>query len=231
MKQYYSDNKKFDKIDKTKKSKTEKTPFDFIINTLKILQNKIPIPEGFLKNEIYKYPFQILSNLSKQEKNNTLNQIKSEYDKYFSEEYEIAKQFWNSMNFITFFLNDESKKNLLNNEDIMSLLDNYKSEEEMNEIETEIKKNMNSPQEDNQFWRDAYELLKYLKHKKLMEDLYNNFINNQRINHKLDIINEEDDENNNNNENEKNKKIKNKKNNYIDDVDDVEDVDKCNDYD
>ena len=232
MKEYNYNNKKLDKLDKTdktdknKKSKSQKNPFDFIINTLKILQNKNPIPEGFLKNEIYKYPFQILNNLSKEEKNNTLNQIKNEYNKYFSEEYEIAKQFWKSMNFISFFLNDESKKNLLNNEDIMSLLDNYKSEEEMNQIETEIKKNMNSPQEDTQFWRDSYELLKYLKHKKLMEDLYNNFINNQRINHKLEIINEEDEENNSENENE-NKQLKKdnkKENNYIDDVDVVDDV-------
>ena len=163
MKEYNYNNKKLDKLDKTdktdknKKSKSQKNPFDFIINTLKILQNKTPIPEGFLKNDIYKYPFQILNNLSKEEKNNTLNQIKNEYNKYFSEEYEIAKQFWKSMNFISFFLNDESKKNLLNNEDIMSLLDNYKSEEEMNQFETEIKKNMNSPQEDTQFWRDSYE--------------------------------------------------------------------------
>ena len=232
MKEYNYNNKKLDKLDKTdktdknKKSKSQKNPFDFIINTLKILQNKTPIPEGFLKNDIYKYPFQILNNLSKEEKNNTLNQIKNEYNKYFSEEYEIAKQFWKSMNFISFFLNDESKKNLLNNEDIMSLLDNYKSEEEMNQIETEIKKNMNSPQEDTQFWRDSYELLKYLKHKKLMEDLYNNFINNQRINHKLEIINEEDEENNSENENE-NKQLKKdnkKENNYIDDVDVVDDV-------
>ena len=193
MKEYYSNNKKLDKIDKTKKKDAQKFPFDFIINILKILQNKNPIPEGFLKNEIYKYPFQILNNLSKEERNYTLNQIKNEYNKYFSEEYEIAKQFWKSMNFISFFLNDESKKNLLNNEDIMSLLDNYKSEEEMNQIENEIKKNINSPQEDTQFWRDSYELLKYLKHKKLMEDLYNNFINNQRINHKLEIINEEEE--------------------------------------
>ena len=232
MKEYNYNNKKLEKLDKTdktdknKKIKSQKNPFDFIINTLKILQNKTPIPEGFLKNEIYEYPFQILNNLSKEEKNNTLNQIKNEYNKYFSEEYEIAKQFWKSMNFISFFLNDESKKNLLNNEDIMSLLDNYKSEEEMNQIETEIKKNMNSPQEDTQFWRDSYELLKYLKHKKLMEDLYNNFINNQRINHKLEIINEEDEENNSENENE-NKQLKKdnkKENNYIDDVDVVDDV-------
>ena len=160
-------------------------PIDFIFTTLKILQNKTPIPEGFIKKEIYKYPFEILNNLSNTEKQEALNKIRKEYNKYFSEEFEIAKQYWKSMNILSQFICDENKKNLLNNEEIMSLLDNYKSEEEMLEIEKEIKKNMNSENDDNQFWRDAYELLNYLKHKKLMEDLYNNFINNQRINLKL----------------------------------------------
>jgi hypothetical protein len=136
------------------------------------------------------------------------------------------------MYYISLFLNDGNKKNLLNNEDMMTLLDNYKSEEEMNQIENEIKKNMNSPEEDTQFWKDSYDLLKYLKNKKLLEDLYNNFINNQRINHNIEIIdekeNEEDEEqeeiNNIINSDIKAKnmdKIENK--NYIDDVDDIED--------
>ncbi len=167
-------------------SKNQK-PIDFIFNNLKILQNKTPIPDNFLKKEIYKYPFEILNDLTNEEKQETLNKIKKEYHKYFSEEFEIAKQYWKSMNIISSFLCDENKKNLLNNEEITSLLDNYKSEEEMNQIEAEIKNNMNSDNDDNdtQFWRNAYELLNYLKHKKLMEDLYNNFINNQRINLQL----------------------------------------------
>ena len=167
-------------------SKNQK-PIDFIFNNLKILQNKTPIPDNFLKKEIYKYPFEILNDLTNEEKQETLNKIKKEYNKYFSEEFEIARQYWKSMNIISSFLCDENKKNLLNNEEITSLLDNYKSEEEMNQIEAEIKNNMNSDNDDNdtQFWRNAYELLNYLKHKKLMEDLYNNFINNQRINLQL----------------------------------------------
>ena len=116
--------------DKNNKQKKEKEkPFEFILSTLKTLQNKNPIPEGFSRKEIYKYPFEILNDLPKKEKQETLNLIRKEYNKYFSEDYEIAKQFWKSMNFISFFMNDESKKNLLKNEEIMSLLDNYKSEE------------------------------------------------------------------------------------------------------
>ena len=202
------------------------------MNTLKTLQSKKSIPKDFFKKEIYKYPFEILNNLSKEEKEYTLNQIKIEYNKYFSEEIEIAKQYWKSMYYISLFLNDESKKNLLNNEEMMNLLDNYKSEEEMNQIENEIKKNMNSPEEDTKFWKDSYDLLKYLKNKKLLEDLYNNFINNQRINHNIEIIeekeNEEDEEqeeiNNIIKSDIKSKnmdKIENK--NYIDNVDDIED--------
>ena len=214
--------------DKNSNKKIEKEkPFEFILNTLKTLQNKNPIPEGFSRKEIYKYPFEILNDLPKKEKQETLNLIRKEYNKYFSEDYEIAKQFWKSMNFISFFMNDESKKNLLKNEEIMSLLDNYKSEEEMNQIENEIKKNMNSENEDTEFWRNSYELLNYLKHKKLMEDLYNNFINNQRINHKLDIIEEKDNEGNEDNEGDGEKDEKNnyKNNNYLEDVDEFDNVD------
>ena len=192
-----------------KDSKPEKNtpkPIDFIFSTLKILQNKTPMPDGFLKKEIYKYPFEILNNLNIEEKQETLNKIKKEYNKYFSEEYEIAKQYWKSMNVISSFLCDEEKKNLLNNEEIMTLLDNYKSEEEMLQIESEIKNNMNSENDDAQFWRNAYELLNYLKHKKLMEDLYNNFINNQRINYKLKIEEKEKNSKENNNIDNKNKK-------------------------
>ena len=214
------------------KVKKEK-PFDFIVNTLEILQNKNPIPEGFSKNELYKYPFEILNDLSKKERENTINQIRNEYNKYFSEEFEIAKQFWKSMNFISIFLSDESKKNLLKDEEIMELLDNYKSEEEMAQIENEIKNNMISGGEDSKFWHNASELLNFLKHKKLMEDLYNNFINNQRIkNRKLEVIEEKDEEEEDNyNKENINIKKKNEKNindefnNYIDDVDNVDDID------
>ena len=190
----------------SKQEKNTQKPIDFIFSTLKILQNKTPMPDGFLKKEIYKYPFEILNNLNIEEKQETLNKIKKEYNKYFSEEYEIAKQYWKSMNVISSFLCDEEKKNLLNNEEIMTLLDNYKSEEEMLQIESEIKNNMNSENDDAQFWRNAYELLNYLKHKKLMEDLYNNFINNQRINYKLKIEEKEKNSKENNNIENKNKK-------------------------
>ena len=181
-------------------SKPTEKPIDFIFSTLKILQNKSPIPDNFLKKEIYKYPFEILTNLSKEDQNETLNKIKKEYNKYFSEEFEIARQYWQSMNIISSFICDENKKSLLNNEEILSLLDNYKSEEEMAQIESEIKKNMNSENDDFQFWRNAYELLNFLKHKKLMEDLYNNFINNQRINLKNKM-----EQNNDNNKDSDNK--------------------------
>ena len=185
--------------------KKEEKPIDFIISTLRILQNKSPIPDSFLKKETYKYPFEIINNLSKVQKEETLNKIKKEYNKYFSEEIEIARQYWQSMNYISSFLCDEKKKALLNNEEIMSLLDNYKSEEEMSQIESEIKKNMLESNDDSSFWKNAYELLNYLKHKKLMEDLYNNFVNNQRINLKQKM-NEENNIINNNNINNKSEK-------------------------
>ena len=192
-------------------SKPTEKPIDFIFSTLKILQNKSPIPDNFLKKEIYKYPFEILTNLSKEDQNETLNKIRKEYNKYFSEEFEIARQYWQSMNIISSFICDENKKSLLNNEEILSLLDNYKSEEEMAQIESEIKKNMNSENDDSQFWRNAYELLNFLKHKKLMEDLYNNFINNQRIN----LKNKMEQNNDNNKDSDSKEKIDNEDRNKI----------------
>ena len=192
-------------------SKPTEKPIDFIFSTLKILQNKSPIPDNFLKKEIYKYPFEILNNLSKEDQNETLNKIKKEYNKYFSEEFEIARQYWQSMTIISSFICDENKKSLLNNEEILSLLDNYKSEEEMAQIESEIKKNMNSENDDSQFWRNAYELLNFLKHKKLMEDLYNNFVNNQRIN----LKNKMEQNNDNNKDSDSKEKIDNEDRNKI----------------
>ena len=192
-------------------SKPTEKPIDFIFSTLKILQNKSPIPDNFLKKEIYKYPFEILTNLSKEDQNETLNKIKKEYNKYFSEEFEIARQYWQSMNIISSFICDENKKSLLNNEEILSLLDNYKSEEEMAQVESEIKKNMNSENDDSLFWRNAYELLNFLKHKKLMEDLYNNFINNQRIN----LKNKMEQNNDNNKDSDSKEKIDNEDRNKI----------------
>ena len=192
-------------------SKLTEKPIDFIFSTLKILQNKSPIPDNFLKKEIYKYPFEILNNLSKEDQNETLNKIRKEYNKYFSEEFEIARQYWQSMNIISSFICDENKKSLLNNEEILSLLDNYKSEEEMAQIESEIKKNMNSENDDSLFWRNAYELLNFLKHKKLMEDLYNNFINNQRIN----LKNKMEQNNDNNKDSDSKEKIDNEDRNKI----------------
>ena len=194
-----------------KLSKPTEKPIDFIFSTLKILQNKSPIPDNFLKKEIYKYPFEILTNLSKEDQNETLNKIKKEYNKYFSEEFEIARQYWQSMNIISSFICDENKKSLLNNEEILSLLDNYKSEEEMAQIESEIKKNMNSENDDSLFWRNAYELLNFLKHKKLMEDLYNNFVNNQRIN----LKNKMEQNNENNKDSDSKEKIDNEDRNKI----------------
>ena len=75
----------------------------------------------------------------------------------------------------------------------------------MAQIESEIKKNMNSENDDSLFWRNAYELLNFLKHKKLMEDLYNNFVNNQRIN----LKNKMEQNNNDNKDSDSKEKIKN----------------------
>ena len=57
MNDYNIEYKKEEKKIKQKDNNKKEKPFDFIINTLKILQNKNDIPDDFTKKELYKYPF------------------------------------------------------------------------------------------------------------------------------------------------------------------------------
>ena len=182
-------------VNKTNEFNTKaKNAMEFFKKTLKIYQNKIEIPANLIKNNILKNPFEIINDLTLNEKKQILEQIKEKYNKFCSEEYEIAKKYWSSMNYIIPFLYDEQKKNLLNNKEILSLLENYKSEEEIKQIESEIKNNISSQNlsnDDKIFWKNSYEILNFLKNKKVIEDLYNNsVIKISKIN---DENNEEDD--------------------------------------
>ena len=78
----------------------------------------------------------------------------------------------------------------LKNSDFSNMNLNYEEEEEFltyNECETEeelitaekeIRENIKNKTDDSEFWKDSYCLAKYLKYKKFLEDLYDNFVEN-----------------------------------------------------
>ena len=153
-------------------------PIDFFIKLLKILKNKHPIPSNFLDIDTYRHPFQLLTMLPEEEQSETLRNIKYHFDIHTSiqDNKNISKKYWTSIYYLSYFICDSSKKELLNNTELLSLLNHYKTEQELIKAEKEIKDNIKHKTEDIEFWKDSYCLAKYLKYKKFLEDLYDNFI-------------------------------------------------------
>ena len=157
-------------------------PIDFFIKLLKILHGAYPIPQNFLDIDIYRHPFELLNMLSKEEKNELLRNIKYHFDIHSTiQDYQnISKKYWTAIYYLTHFISDESRKALLNNDDLLSLFNHYKTEEELIIAEKEISDNIKSKTDDVEFWKDSYCLAKYLKYKKFLEDLYDNFIKSHK---------------------------------------------------
>ena len=153
-------------------------PIDFFIKLLKIYNGKYQAPLNFLDIEIYRHPFELLYMLSKEEKNEVLRNIKYHFDIHgtIQDSQNISKKYWTSIYYLTHFISDDSRKELLKNEDLLSLFNHYKTEEELIIAEKEIKENIKNKTDDSEFWKDSYCLAKYLKYKKFLEDLYDNFI-------------------------------------------------------
>ena len=171
-------------------------PIDFFIKLLKIFINKHPIPSNFLDIDIYRHPFQLLTMLPEEEQNEVLRNIKYHFDIHSSikDNRNISKKYWTSIYYLSYFICDSSKKELLNNEELLSLLNHYKTEQELIKAEKEIKENIKHKTEDIEFWKDSYCLAKYLKYKKFLEDLYDYFTKN----HKKEIEEIKKNENNKN---------------------------------
>ena len=157
-------------------------PIDFFIKLLKILHCAYPIPQNFLDIDIYRHPFELLNMLSKEEKNELLRNIKYHFDIHSTiQDYQnISKKYWTAIYYLTHFISDESRKALLNNDDLLSLFNHYKTEEELIIAEKEISDNIKNKTDDVEFWKDSYCLAKYLKYKKFLEDLYDNFIKSHK---------------------------------------------------
>ena len=154
-------------------------PIDFFIKLLKIYNNKYAIPSNFMDIDIYRHPYDLLNMLSKEEKNEVLRNIKYHFDIHINIQnpQNISKKYWTSIYYLAYFICDDSRKELLKNEDLLSLFNHYKTEEELIIAEREIKDNIKNKTDDAEFWKDSYCLAKYLKYKKYLEDLYDNFIN------------------------------------------------------
>ena len=157
-------------------------PIDFFIKLLKILHGAYPIPQNFLDIDIYRHPFELLNMLSKEEKNELLRNIKYHFDIHSTiQDYQnISKKYWTAIYYLTHFISDESRKALLNNDDLLSLFNHYKTEEELIIAEKEISDNIKNKTDDVEFWKDSYCLAKYLKYKKFLENLYDNFIKSHK---------------------------------------------------
>ena len=157
-------------------------PIDFFIKVLKILNGKYPIPHNFLEIDIYRHPFELLYMLSKEEKNEVLRNIKYHFDIHstIQDSQNVSKKYWTSIYYLTHFISDDSRKELLKNEDLLALFNHYKTEEELMIAEKEIKDNIKNKSNDSEFWKDSYCLAKYLKYKKFLEDLYDNFIKSHK---------------------------------------------------
>jgi len=153
-------------------------PIDFFIKFLKIIKNKHPIPSNFLDIETYRHPYEILIMLPEEEKNETLRNIKYHFDIHagIKDKQNISKEYWTSIYYLSHFICDSSKRELLNNEELLSLFNHYKTEQELIRAEKEIKDNIKNKTEDIEFWENSYCLAKYLKYKKFLENLYDNFV-------------------------------------------------------
>ena len=152
-------------------------PIDFFIKLLKIYKNIYSIPSNFLEINIYRHPFEMIPLLEEDEKNETLRNIKYHFDinNTTQDPKNISKKYWTSIYYLSHFISDPSKKQLLNNDELLALFNHYKTEQELIKAEKEIKDNIKHKTEDIDFWKDSYCLAKYLKYKKFLEDLYDNF--------------------------------------------------------
>ena len=157
-------------------------PIDFFIKLLKIYKNKYTLPPNFLDIDTYRHPFEIIKMLEEEEKNEVLRNIKYHFDIHASihDNQNVSKKYWTSIYYLSYFICDETKKELLRNEELLSLFNHYKTEEELITAEKEIRENIKNKTDDSEFWKDSYCLAKYLKYKKFLEDLYDNFVKNHR---------------------------------------------------
>ena len=202
-------------------------PIDFLVNTLYIYEGQNKIPKNFYENIIYQKPYKIFENMSIDNLNDLYKDIIFQKSLNESNEKENEKIYWDCIFIICESFIKKEDINLMKNEEIKSVLDNYKTKEELDNLEKEIHENLKNEykNEEIKFWNDVLKLLSINKSRIILDNMYNEFLtkykNNEIANNSssinLNIFNEENTYNKKKLENKiiVKKKNNNKKNNKI----------------
>ena len=190
-------------------------PIDFLFKTLKIYKNEIEIPKDFNENVNYKEPYNIFNFLDKEKLNELFKDISFQANLNSKNEELDCINYWNSLlilcaDFINKNNNDNNnnEENKKINKDVFDLIKSYKTIEELNVFEKDINKSLENEFnfDEINFYKECLNLLKVEKSKKIIEKMYNNFVN-ENIN-KINKLKENNIEfDNNENKKNKNKKV------------------------
>ena len=176
-------------------------PIDFLVNTLYIYEGQNKIPKNFYENIIYQKPYKIFENMSIDNLNDLYKDIIFQKSLNESNEKENEKIYWDCIFIICESFIKKEDINLMKNEEIKSVLDNYKTKEELDNLEKEIHENLKNEykNEEIKFWNDVLKLLSINKSRIILDNMYNEFLtkykNNEIANNSssinLNIFNEE----------------------------------------
>lgn len=176
-------------------------PIDFLVNTLYIYEGQNKIPKNFYENIIYQKPYKIFENMSIDNLNDLYKDIIFQKSLNESNEKENEKIYWDCIFIICESFIKKEDINLMKNEEIKSVLDNYKTKEELDNLEKEIHENLKNEykNEEIKFWNDVLKLLSINKSRIILDNMYNEFLtkykNNEIANNSssinLNMFNEE----------------------------------------
>ena len=176
-------------------------PIDFLVNTLYIYEGQNKIPKNFYENIIYQKPYKIFENMSIDNLNDLYKDIIFQKSLNESNEKENEKIYWDCIFIVCESFIKKEDINLMKNEEIKSVLDNYKTKEELDNLEKEIHENLKNEykNEEIKFWNDVLKLLSINKSRIILDNMYNEFLtkykNNEIANNSssinLNIFNEE----------------------------------------
>ena len=176
-------------------------PIDFLVNTLYIYEGQNKIPKNFYENIIYQKPYKIFENMSIDNLNDLYKDIIFQKSLNESNEKENEKIYWDCIFIVCESFIKKEDINLMKNEEIKSVLDNYKTKEELDNLEKEIHENLKNEykNEEIKFWNDVLKLLLINKSRIILDNMYNEFLtkykNNETANNSssinLNIFNEE----------------------------------------
>lgn len=166
-------------------------PIDFLIKILKIYKNEFEIPLNFFEVSIYRYPYEIFDLLSSEVINDLYKDIK-----YHCEIDAEDKNYWECMLSLCESKIILEKRDLYSQKEILEIIKDYKTIEEINIFEKEIIENLSNEfkNEEVQFWKNALGLLKLEKSKIILNQMYLNFEKkNKEVLEKIKKMRKEED--------------------------------------